>query len=404
MKLKPIDVKDEIIELIHQGLSSRKISKALKEKYGEDAFAKRLDRSISNWIQREKRKYRALQLSTPVTQLSTPVTDFIKERGIDESTPWSTLWYKPDNGLSVLIKNPKKGKEELIDLETVRRDFVDHLKKHAPKYKKINYTPSGEGHCLVIDIADLHIGKLATEQGTGEEYNVKTAISRAREGVEGILQKSSGHVIDQIVFVIGNDVLHVDNTTKGTTKGTPQDVDGMWYDNFKIARELYVSIIEGLTHIAPVHVIHCPSNHDFMSGFMLADSVQGWLQKNPNVTFDVSMKYRKYYKYGQSLMMFEHGDGTPADKLPMIMAEEAKKDWAETEYRYIYLHHIHSNKKMKFLTSFDSPGVNIQYLRSPSATDMWHHKAGWQHVKKAVEGFVHSREFGQCSSLTHYFK
>ena len=396
MKLKPSEVQDDIVRLLNVGLNSKEVTDELKKKYGKDSFTKGIERSV-------RRIREGLKLNKDQV-LSEKVRTLMAEKGVDsESSNWSTAWYKPDKHLSVLLKNPKNGLENNLDLNTVREEFVKEISKFSPNFEKIIYNKSSGGHCLVIDIADLHIGKLATETGTGEEYSVETAISRAREGVKGILQKTAGFKIDQFVFVVGNDVLHTDNTTRSTTSGTPQDTDGMWYDNFKVARALYVSIIEGLTHTAPVHVIHCPSNHDFMSGFMLADSIHGWLYRNENVTFDITIKYRKFYRYGKSLMMFEHGDGTPMDKLPIIMAEESKLDWAETEFRYIYLHHIHSNKKVKFLVSADSPGVNIQYLRSPSSTDMWHHKKGWQHSKKAIEGFIHSKSFGQCSAVTHYF-
>ena len=108
--------------------------------------------------------------------------------------------------------------------------------------------------------------------------NTDIAVKRAIEGVEGLLKKASGFDLDKILFVIGNDVLHVDNANKTTTSGTPQDVSGMWYDNYKIARDVYIEIIEMLLEVAPVHIVHNPSNHDYVTGFMLADSVYCWFR------------------------------------------------------------------------------------------------------------------------------
>jgi hypothetical protein len=78
----------------------------------------------------------------------------------------------------------------------------------------------------------LHIGKLATAFETGEDYNSQIAVKRAKDGLQGILNKSEGFYIDKVLFVAGNDILHTDNTKRTTTAGTPQDTDGMWYDNF----------------------------------------------------------------------------------------------------------------------------------------------------------------------------
>jgi hypothetical protein len=56
---------------------------------------------------------------------------------------------------------------------------------------------------LVIDIADLHIGKLASAFEVGEDYNCQIAVKRAKDGMQGILNKSQGFKIDKILFVAG---------------------------------------------------------------------------------------------------------------------------------------------------------------------------------------------------------
>ncbi len=37
----------------------------------------------------------------------------------------------------------------------------------------------------------------------------------------------------------------------------------MWYDNFLLAKEVYILVIEILKEIAPTHVQYDPSNHDY---------------------------------------------------------------------------------------------------------------------------------------------
>jgi len=76
---------------------------------------------------------------------------------------------------------------------------------------------------------------------------------------------------------------------------------------------------------------------------------------------------------------------------------EYSKEWAETKHRYIYTHHVHHK------TSKDYAGITIESLRSPSGTDSWHHRNGYQHAPKAVEGFLHCKENGQIARITHIF-
>ena len=300
-------------------------------------------------------------------------------------------WHKGQH-FSLHVKNEGVSPEELRD------DIIKAMDKHSPSYKKIPRTKSEDGHLLVVDPADIHIGKLATSFETGEDYDSQIAVKRVKKGVKGILQKSNGFKIDKILFVGGNDILHIDTPKRVTTAGTPQDTHGMWYENFLTAKKLYVDILETLISVADVHFVYNPSNHDYMSGFMLSDSIQSWFRKCKNITFDCSIAHRKGFKYGKNLIGTTHGDGAKLADLPLIMANEFAKDWAETKHRYVYTHHIHHK------SSKDYHGITVESLRSPSGSDSWHHRNGYGvGGVKAVEGFIHSKEHGQVARLTHIF-
>jgi hypothetical protein len=306
------------------------------------------------------------------------------------------LWKKTKEE-SIFIKNPLYVTELEKTYLDLRDTILSDLKQFVPKFDKIEREPLKEAHLLVVDPADIHLGKLASSFETGEEYNNQIAVKRVIEGVEGILQKAKGFNIDQILFIGGNDILHIDTPRRTTTSGTPQDTDGMWYDNFLIAKQLYVDVLMRLLEVADVHFTFNPSNHDYTNGFFLADVIQTYFKDCKNITFDCSIAHRKYYKYHFNLIGTTHGDGAKEMDLPILMAQESAKEWAETKHRYVYTHHFHH--KM----SKDRIGVTIESLRSPSGTDGWHHRNGYQHAPKAVEGFLHSKEHGQICRFTHLF-
>ena len=251
-------------------------------------------------------------------------------------------------------------------------------------------------HLLVIDPADVHIGKLATSFETGEDYNNQIAVQRVREGVDGLLQKSKGFAIDKILFVGGNDILHIDTPKRTTTSGTDQDTDGMWYTNFLIAKELYIEVLTKLIEVADVHFVFNPSNHDYTHGFFLADVIQTYFKDCKNITFDCSIAHRKYYVYNQNLIGTTHGDGGKMDNLPLTMAHESPA-WSSCKHKYIYIHHFHHK------ISKDYMSVCVEALRSPSGTDSWHHRNQYQHAPKAIEGYIHHPLHGQIARLTHLF-
>jgi hypothetical protein len=341
---------------------------------------KKRKRAKRLWVTEEEHKtFRAIQEQTDAVNM--PV--FSVKHG----------WIK-NKTASVFWKNPFFDKQKTI--EDIKEEIISLIKDHAPKYPTIKRKEIKDGHLLVIDPADVHIGKLCDSFEVGEDYNNQIAVQRVKEGVEGILEKAKGFNIDKIVFVGGNDILHIDTPKRTTTSGTPQDTDGMWYSNFLIAKKLYIECLEMLCSVADVHFIFNPSNHDYTHGFFLCDAIATYFKNAKNITFDVSISHRKYFVYGQNLIGTTHGDGAKTNDLGSLMAHESK-DWSTCKHRYFYTHHVHHK------TAKDLIGCTVEALRSPSGTDSWHDRNGYTGVPKAIEGFIHSKDFGQVARLTHIF-
>ena len=322
------------------------------------------------------------------------LADECNEVGIDVNSV-SHYWYKSKK-FSIFAKPNEYTRDEFL------KSIEDLISNYSPSYPHIDYPKRKDGHLLIINPADVHIGKFADSLETGEDYNIEIAKERVREGVKGILRNAEGFPIEKILFCIGNDILHTDNTMGSTTRLTPQDTDGKWFRHFTEALELYVEIVEMLIQIAPVDCIHSMSNHDYMSGFHLAHALKSWYRNTDSVYVDADPKHRKYYSWKNSLIGLTHGDGAKLNNLPLHMAQEEPKMWAETKYRYWYLHHLHHKQRYKFMSSFDNIGVTVEFLRSPSGSDSWHYQKGYTGSIKAVEGFIHNK-YGQIAHLTHIF-
>lgn len=323
------------------------------------------------------------------------VTEHLQSRGIDPNNV-RVYWDKTPEA-SVMMRFDAPSPDAIVE----RFDELMETRYGKIPLGKVKTFP--EGNLLLVDPADVHLGKLATKQGS--LYNLPIALARAKEGVRGVIEKAKGFKPKQVLFVMGNDILHIDNPRRTTTSGTPQDTDGMWHDAFDGALLFYSQVIEWLKEIAPVHCVYCPSNHDYISGYMLSKGVQAWFRKDKKVTFDVTISPRKYYKHGTTLIGLGHGDGAKEEKLPSIMAHEARKQWAEAEYCYWILHHMHHQKVVnyKFIQSEDHIGATVTYMRSPSGTDRWHDSNGYIGGKCAVEGKIFSDTNGETCHLVHNF-
>lgn len=339
--------------------------------------------------------------STTNTNGNTALDINLADRGIDKKDVVSVKHWQSASGefrFSIVTKEDITANENDI-LKTVS-SFIEN---HSPHYPSIKRKIKLNNHLLVINPADIHIGKYANHIETGDGYNVEIACERVLEGLQGLIDKSKGFEVDRVLFCIGNDVLHIDNVYNTTTAGTNQDVDGKWWEHFEIALALYVKCVEILREIAPVDVIHSMSNHDYQSGFHLAHALKSWFRNDSEVTFDISVAHRKYYKYGKNLIGLEHGDGAKMANLPLTMAQERPLLWSETTHRYWYLHHLHHKVKHKWLDAKDFIGVTVEYMRSPSGTDSWHSRKGYVGVPRAIESFLHQKDSGQVARLVHYF-
>jgi hypothetical protein len=317
------------------------------------------------------------------------LTQECKEKGIPVEDV-KHYWYKGDN-FSINVKAPT------ITYMDVREEIIEEMKSHAPKYPQIKRSPSKDKHLIVIDPADVHIGKLAVAAETGEDYNVEIAVKRVLDGVNSLLNKSLGFNVDKIMYVIGNDIMHTDNPRRTTTSGTPQDTDGMWHTNFKVAKTLHIAIIDILRTVADVYVQYDPSNHDYTSGFFLADTLSSWYSKDKHVEFNTSISHRKYFRYHNNLIGTTHGDGAKEQDLALLMAHETGKDWHECKHKYFYTHHIHHKKSKDYM------GVTVESMRSPSGPDGWHHRNGYLHSPKGIDAFIHHPIAGQIARLSHIF-
>jgi len=325
----------------------------------------------------------------------------LAERGIDKDDVVSVKHWQSASGEFRFSVVTKSGGLTSKVVEETFEPILEELREYSPTFTPFKRQYLLDPHCLVLDPSDIHVGKLASMEETGQSYDIQTAVSQVDEGIDGIIAKTSGFGIDKILFVIGNDVLHTDTVKRTTTSGTHQDTSGTWGQAFTAAKNMYVRAIERLLPVADVHVIFNPSNHDYMSGWMLAQTLEAYFRNSVNVTFDVSIAHRKYTSYGVNLIGTNHGDGAKLDKLPLIMAQEAPELWVNCDKRYIYCHHIHHKQTHKFMSGKDYIGVTVEYLRTPSASDSWHHRNGYVGAKKAIEAFVHSKKHGQVARITH---
>lgn len=296
----------------------------------------------------------------------------------------------------------KRKKVNTIDFKELARELKMEL-SNLIQWQDIYPPEKPDGSLFVPNIFDLHLGKLAWGEETGEDYDLEIAKKRFNTAMDDLINKSSGYNIGRILFPVGNDLFNSDKAYPfaATTNGTPQQDDSRWQKMFREGRQLMITNILKLAQIAPVDVVMVYSNHDRERGFYLGEVLEAVFQDNPSVTIDNNPKTNKYYQFGKNLIGTAHGDNIKAQDAPLIMAQEVPEMWSDTWYREWLFGHLHHKQTFITQTSKDYRGVIVTYLTSPSATDAWHASRQFTGSIKGAEGFIYGKEEGKIGTVIH---
>lgn len=291
-------------------------------------------------------------------------------------------------------------KQSVEDLQNIRNEFIDDLKKISPNIKQYKYKKDKSSKLLQLNLFDLHLGKVAWFDEVGYDYNLDIAEKIFNDSISYFCNLSQNFSIDKILLPIGNDFFNSDTShpINSTTAGTPQEESNRWQEVFRRGRILIVNNVNKLSKIAPVHIVMVPGNHDYERNFFLGDSLEGWFHNNKNVYVDNRPNPRKYFKYESVLIGFTHGNNEKIQNLPLIMAQESK-EWSDSKWREFHIGHWHGKKDIKYLSTDEYNGVRVRYMGSLSATDSWHHKKGYIGNNKTAEAFVWDKVDGLVANF-----
>lgn len=274
-------------------------------------------------------------------------------------------------------------------------EFVELLKNYDSPYTPIKKSeicvnsaftrPS----CLILHLTDFHLDKQDIYGTTLEEkkkqfYEVATKL---------LYRAYQSNYIDEIVFVLGSDMLHTDTYQGTTTNLTPQDSNTTWHNAFTQAFDIYANTIQILKQFCnKLNVILVPGNHDRTKSFYLAYGLEKYFEADDNILFDTSPMPRKVFTYGSTFIGLHHGDCKITD-LPLIFAKEYCKEWGQCTYHQILTgdkHHVFEK---------EIQGVRIRQLPSLSKEDNWHNQSNYVNSVKAAMAIIYDKEHGCCMTI-----
>ena len=303
-----------------------------------------------------------------------------------------STYYGPDG--EVRGQWVKSNKDEDLKL-TLLMDAVQHLAEpFRGKSTRVREPTDTESDLMCIyPMGDPHLGMYAWAEETGEDFDLQIAerdLVSAVDQLVGLAPKT-----DEALIINLGDFFHADTQDARTRKsGNPLDTDTRWAKVLAVGiRTMRRCIDRALRKHRIVHVICEIGNHDDHSAIMLALCLQQFYENNPRVKVDTSPQRFHWFRFGENLIGVTHGDGTKARELPGIMANDRKRDWGETTFRYWYTGHIHHDTLKEY------PGCIVETFRTLASRDAWHHNAGYRSGRDMKCDVLH-RKYGRINRHT----
>lgn len=309
----------------------------------------------------------------------------------------NNIWnvYSKQDGVQTLYSSKITVKPRLdnISFEEIKEHFIELTSNYqSPIHIPTRYDVDGK--MLELNLADLHLGKLAWIGDSGESYDYKIAKERFFYIINDILTRTSHYKFNKILFIWSNDFFHYDSTTITTTAGTRQDSDLRWQKLYKIGIEMLIEGIDLLSQYAPVETFYIGSNHDKMTSFYAINELYAWFRNNDNININIEAQARKYVEFGNSLIGFTHGDSEKKNRIGKLMPIEAREAWGRTLFHEVHAAHFHSEQVVK-----EENGIIVRYVSSPTSTDNWHYENGYVGAVKKAQSFIWDKELGLTDIL-----
>tara|TARA_R110000744_G_scaffold60794_1_gene125789 strand:+ start:2615 stop:3829 length:1215 start_codon:yes stop_codon:yes gene_type:complete len=260
--------------------------------------------------------------------------------------------------VSALVSKVKEGPDDFL------KKLLKNWKPKTYKLPKTNINKNDKDVvCGIMSLQDIHFGKEGNETIDKDfEDTIKDLVRRA----------TPTHYIETMYFVVGGDLINMDTFTGTTTSGTP-------VDNCVSATEAYEQAFDAMhwainyikAFCEKLVVVYVPGNHDRLSSHHLAHALSKSITSD-NIEWDVKYEERKVYTWGNNFNAFEHGDKRSKNN-PLIYASEYPKQWGATTNRTLYKGHIHTDRKVEYMTSNETAGFIEKTLPSLGKTDYYHY-------------------------------
>jgi hypothetical protein len=214
---------------------------------------------------------------------------------------------------------------------------------------------------LNIPLFDMHFGISDYEYYRETQMNIMQLLEKGYK---------------EVLFIIGQDMLHNDDFRGRTASGREidkVDMEEAWDD----AMLFYVPIIEkAIEKSKKVSIKYSKGNHDESMSWAFVKLLQ---QRFPQAEVDTRFKERKAHMLGTNFIGMNHGDKKKEDKLSENFSTEFPFEWSRATTREIFTGHLHTERVI------DKGGVVLRRMPTGNKIDGYHDDHGYTTAHKRFE-------------------
>lgn len=284
------------------------------------------------------------------------------------------------------------------------RNAIADLIAEIPKFK-YSAVPKFQvrsGVALEIAIVDAHMAKMAWAAETGRrDYDTKIAIKDYESVIEQSLATGSIYKPEKIIFVVGHDLMHIENY-QGVTPMARHilDTDSRFQKVAKAAFEINMRAVYRCRSLAPVEVVWIPGNHDPHASMWICMLLEQHFKDDSHVTVDVSPMKRKARLWGNLLVGFTHEISGKQTSWANELAQAFPILWGQSKWREWHHGHKHKKNEIKVAPILTHGGVLCRQLTALSPIDAWHFENLFTDAVPGGESFLWSKDQGVFANFT----
>lgn len=265
----------------------------------------------------------------------------------------------------------------------------------SPPKLPAKVSPGTEVISVMATPTDLHYGASSWVGETGEHYSREICRERLLDTAATMVARVRRFgAPTQFLLGAGGDWFHIDGFDGTTTKGTRlQGIDGTFPQIMTEGFALAAEYIEYLRQAAPVHILYQGGNHDRSLSMSLIQWLRVLYKDQSDVEVRSNVQPRQYLELKNTLVGVTHGDGCKVDKLPGLMAAEAREAWGRTRHHVWFTGHFHTRRTNEI------EGTMIYEMQSLASTDSWHSMQGYTGNTRALNAFIISHEEGVIAEV-----